>query len=203
MEGGIDRRRGRRGHEAALARLRGTARLLARRRRWPRSRLDPGQHRIDLFFPRHRLRRQRRRSRRLRDHARRWRRIGHSARVGAAVGRLLVGDDPADGGENLLHRGLLTLCRLRHLPRPPPGPPAARAHPLESTGIKSIKPGLRKASSMAWRRSNANDDALPKCRAVMAGTRRSAGPAMTTEKAVSARYRPSGMRTPPQASRTW
>jgi hypothetical protein len=29
------------------------------------------------------------------------------------------------------------------------------------------------------------------------------GRAMTSEQAVSARYLPSGMRTPPQASRTW
>jgi hypothetical protein len=37
----------------------------------------------------------------------------------------------------------------------------------------------------------------------MAGTRPSAGPVLMTEEAVSARYLPSGMRTPPQASRTW
>src|SRR5262249_26059400 len=38
---------------------------------------------------------------------------------GRSLGRLFVGNDPADGGENLLHRGLLTLRRLRHWPRPP------------------------------------------------------------------------------------
>src|SRR6516165_3157230 len=40
-----------------------------------------------------------------------------AARDGGRL-RRLVGNDPADGGENLLHRGLLTLCRLRHRPFP-------------------------------------------------------------------------------------
>src|SRR5262249_45023231 len=45
-----------------------------------------------------------------------------SRSVGASVGVCFAGsagNDPADGGENLLHRGLLTLRRLRHWPRPP------------------------------------------------------------------------------------
>src|SRR5262249_50225404 len=37
-------------------------------------------------------------------------------RLGRALGWIVVGNDPTDGGENLLHRGLLTLRRLRHVP---------------------------------------------------------------------------------------
>src|SRR5262249_57278267 len=76
-----------------------------RLRRLPRGglrcRLDLGEHRIDLFFLDGRLR---------------WRRL---ARLGRGLARVVISNDPADGGENLLHRGLLTLRRrLRHWPHP-------------------------------------------------------------------------------------
>ena len=48
------------------------------------------------------------------------RRRRRRARLGACsgLGGVVVGNDSADGGENLLHRGLLRLRWLSHLPRP-------------------------------------------------------------------------------------
>src|SRR5438067_8920272 len=44
-----------------------------------------------------------------------------------SLARVVVRDDPTDGGEYLLHRGLLTLGWLCHWPRSHLGPPRARA----------------------------------------------------------------------------
>ena len=52
----------------------------------------------------------RRRCRLLRDRLGRFRRLGLCA--------VVVGDNPPNGGKNFLHRGLLTLGRLHHLPHP-------------------------------------------------------------------------------------
>src|SRR5262249_38093192 len=145
IESGIDRGGGRGREKAALVER---GRRLGRGWRFGRPRLlnsrcwlarwapEVGQHRIDLLV---RLRRRGRCGGRGSD-ARRWghrpwcrltRRNGAFARsrnalvpalrrvLGRVLGRLFVGNDPADGGENLLHRGLLTLRRLRHWPRPP------------------------------------------------------------------------------------
>src|ERR1700730_11940221 len=66
----------------------------------------------------------------------------------------LVGNDPADGGENLLHRGLLTLCRLRHRSFPAPNAPVRAGHRIPpNPEIKSLR---RNGKSMAWRRAEGN-----------------------------------------------
>ena len=46
----------------------------------------------------------------------------------AAASGVVVGDDPSNGGENLLHRRFLCLCRLVHLAASPLRSPRPEAH---------------------------------------------------------------------------
>src|SRR5438067_1716161 len=65
----------------------------------------------------------------------------------------LVRNDPADGGENLLHRGLLPLCRLRHRSSPLLARPfrAPRPNPVES-GISNHSAGMESVCHVGARR---------------------------------------------------
>src|SRR5204862_6132214 len=90
---------------------------------------------------------------------RRWgRRLGDRRRLGLGF-RLggwlvVVGDDPPDGGENLLHRGLLRLRRLRHPPLSSRIPAVAPPQPRISRGAMQY---ARIRRSMARGRSNASN----------------------------------------------
>src|SRR6185295_4045255 len=87
----------------------------------------------------------------------RWRRLGDRRRLGLGFrlggGLVVVGDDPPDGGENLLHRGLLRLRRLRHPPLSSRIPAVAPPQPRISRGAMQY---ARIRRSMARGRSNAS-----------------------------------------------
>ena len=135
----------------------------------------------------------RRRTRRLPLH-----RLGGLGRRRVAAW-IVVGNDSANGGENLLHRGLLTLRRLRHRPCPGQGARAAARRCMKRISAWK-RPFCPMAATMTRRRSNAKKR-VP----ILVDTydRRR----MRHDRSIAGRpvggcsYRPSGTRTPPQASR--
>ena len=131
------------------------------RRRRPCCRLKMRKHRIDLVFPGRALRRRgRRRAHRravqvgLRIRGPRWRRKLRFTPLRRHLTRIVVGDDPPDGGENFIHRRLLTPRRLIHGLRPHFDRP--RFEPLGGSNRIGIVPNRWNKTSMACRTLDAN-----------------------------------------------
>ncbi len=163
--------------------------------------VEAGQHRIDAalihdggFFDGRRRRRglawRRRRNRRRRHrlagrHRSRARRCRwRSGRLcGRGLGGIVIGDDAANGGEDLLHRGLLRLRRLAHCRNPTisPRPHRNRGACGESPAHSDMYSERRKYGMAVFERKRRLVDT--------SGIRRG-------------RYFPSGVRTPSQTSRT-